>query len=216
MTIGLLSLGVFISGMLAIWTGYRQSPRGFYTFKPLTMILIILIPTLGGEGFSLLLGLITAGLIFSVLGDVFLMLPDDRFLSGLVAFLIAHLFYILGFLIDQGRPIYWPILPVFGLAGLAVWFLKGGFGKLKYPAFAYVGVISCMVWLAWSRWINGGQTHHLLAFCGAGLFMMSDLILSVNRFKVRFKAARALELATYYTGQWLIALSVIELDKLGF
>ena len=216
MAIWLLSLGVLISGVLAIWTGYRQSPGGFYFFKPFTMILIIMIPILRGEGFSLLLGLITTGLIFSLLGDVFLMLPDDRFLAGLVAFLIAHLFYILGFLVDQGTPIYWPILPVFGLAGLAIWFLNDGFGKLKYPAYAYVGVISSMVWLAWSRWISGGQIHHLLAFCGAGLFMMSDLILSVNRFKIRFKAARAVELATYYAGQWLIAMSVIGLDRLGF
>jgi len=41
------------------------------------------------------------------------------------------------------------------------------------------------------------------------------LILALNRFKVEIRSARALDLLTYYTGQWLIALSVISLDWLG-
>ena len=215
MTIWLLTLGILISGILAIWFGYRQPQGKFYIFKPLTMILIILIPVLGGEGFSLIKILILAGLLFSLLGDILLMLPGDRFLAGLVAFSMAHLFYIAGFGIDQGAPVLWPALPVFGLTGLIGWFLKDGIGEMKIPALAYMGVISAMVWLAWSRWISGGQLDHLLAFCGAGLFLISDLILAVNRFKVDFKAARALDLVTYYTGQCLIALSVIGLDWLG-
>lgn len=215
MTIWLLTLGILISGILAIWFGYSQPQGKFYIFKPLTMILIILIPVLGGEGYSLIKVLILAGLLFSLLGDILLMLPGDRFLAGLVAFLMAHLFYILGFGLDQGTLVLWPILPVYGLVGLAGWILKDGFGKMKLPALAYMGVISAMVWLAWSRWLTGSQLDHLLAFCGAGLFMISDLILAVNRFKVDFKAARALDLVTYYAGQCLIALSVIGLDWLG-
>jgi uncharacterized membrane protein YhhN len=215
MNIWLLTLGILVSGILAIWFGYRQ-PRGkFYIFKPLTMILIILLLLLGREGLSLIKALILAGLLFSLLGDILLMLPGDRFLAGLAAFLIAHLFYISGFWIDQGAPVFWPALAVFGLTGLTGWILKDGMGKMKIPALGYMGVISAMVWLAWSRWITGGQLDHLLAFCGAGLFMISDLILAVNRFEVEFKAARALDLATYYAGQWLIALSVIGLDRWG-
>ena len=215
MNIWLLTLGVLVSGTMAIWFGYRQPQGKFYIFKPLTMILIILIPVLNGEGFSLFKASILAGLLFSLLGDILLMLPGDRFLAGLTAFLFAHVFYILGFGLDQGTPVLWPILPVFGLAGLAGWILKDGIGKIKIPVYAYMGVISVMAWLAWSRWLTGGQLDHLLAFCGAGLFMISDLILAVNRFKSEFKAARVLDLLTYYIGQWLIALSVIGLDGLG-
>ena len=46
-------------------------------------------------------------------------------------------------------------------------------------------------------------------------FLISDLILAVNRFIVEFKEARILDLLTCYTGQWLIALSVIGLTWLG-
>jgi uncharacterized membrane protein YhhN len=215
MEIWLLSLGILISAILAIWFAYRQPDGWFYLFKPLTTILIILVPILGSEGLSLFKGLILAGLLCSLAGDVFLMLPADRFLVGLVAFLVAHLFYISGFLIDQGTPIYWPILPVFVFAGLIGWVLKDGLGEMKIPTFAYIAVISTMVWLAWSRWISEGQTEHLLAFCGAGLFMVSDAILALDRFKGKFKPSRAINLFCYYAGQWLIALSLVSLDRLG-
>jgi uncharacterized membrane protein YhhN len=212
MGIGCLSAGALLSGILAVWFGYRQPRGGFYLFKPLTTILIILIPVLAAEYISLLTGLILAGLIFSLLGDIFLMLPEDCFLEGLIAFLIAHLFYIAGFLVDQGTLAFWPLLPILGLSGVIGWFLYNGMGKMRIPSFIYLGVISVMVWLAWSRWISGGQPNQLLGFCGASLFFFSDFILATNRFKVNFKAARALNLTTYYAGQYLIALSVINLD----
>ncbi len=215
MGIWLLSLGILISAILAVWLGYRQPQGGFYIFKPFTMILIILIPVLGGEGGSPYKFLILGGLIFSLLGDIFLMLPGDRFLAGLAAFLIAHLFYGAGFLIDQDFLVYLAILPIIGLAGLVIWALKDGLGKWKIPTYAYTGVISIMGWLALSRWISVGQIDYLLALIGAGLFMLSDLILALNRFKAEFNSARALNLFTYYAGQWLIALSVIGPDQLG-
>ncbi len=213
MNIWLLSVGILISGILAIWFAYRQPQGWFYVFKPLTTILIILVPVVGSKGFSLLNVLILAGLLFSLLGDILLMLPADRFLAGLVAFLIAHLFYISGFLIGQRMPVFWPILPVFGFAAIIGWVLKDGLGKMKIPTFAYIVVISAMVWLAWSRWISGGQVDQLLAFCGAGLFMVSDAILALDRFKWKFKPSRALNLFSYYAGQWLIALSLIGLAQ---
>lgn len=215
MIIWLITLGVFVSGILAIWYGYRQPQGGYYIFKPLTMVLIILIPSLGGEGFSPYKALIMGGLFFSLLGDVFLMLPDDRFLAGLTSFLVAHLFYIAGFLIDHGAIAYWTILPLFVLTALIAWVLKDNLGKMKIPVYFYISVIGSMAWLAWSRWISGGGVDHLLAFIGAALFLSSDLILALNRFKVAFKGARALDLLTYYTGQWLIALSAIGLEWLG-
>ncbi len=38
-----------------------------------------------------------AALVFSLAGDVFLMLPTDRFVAGLAAFLVAHVCYVGGF-----------------------------------------------------------------------------------------------------------------------
>src|SRR3954454_4551267 len=40
-----------------------------------------------------------AALLFSLAGDVFLMLPGDRFVPGLASFLLAHVLYAVGFLV---------------------------------------------------------------------------------------------------------------------
>jgi uncharacterized membrane protein YhhN len=176
------------------------------------MILIISIPILNTKSLSVYTGLILAGLGFALVGDILLMLPRDYFLGALIAFLITHLCYSVGFLLDQGFPVLWPILPVFGLTTLVGWFFKDNLGKLKIPAYSYLIVISMMIWLACSRWITGNILDNLLAMSGAILFGISDLILSVNRFKVEFKAARGLDLSIYYIGQWLIALSAIGLS----
>ena len=45
--------------------------------------------------------LLLAALLFSLGGDVFLMLPGNYFIPGLASFLVAHLFYIA--LFRQGR-----------------------------------------------------------------------------------------------------------------
>ena len=69
-----------------------------YIFKPLTLILLILwfyikLP----QEKPVLAWLILAGLVFSLLGDIFLVLPGNWFLAGLIAFLIAHIAYVFGF-----------------------------------------------------------------------------------------------------------------------
>ena len=62
------------------------------------MVFIILIAVQASfNNLSRYAGFILAGLVFSLAGDVFLMLPSDQFMAGLVSFLIAHLFYIAAF-----------------------------------------------------------------------------------------------------------------------
>src|SRR5207248_1371173 len=64
-------------------------------------------------------------LVFSLAGDVFLMLPEDRselfFVAGLGSFLIAHIAYVGGF-IARGADwsAHWPALVI---APFVIWFL---------------------------------------------------------------------------------------------
>ena len=63
-----------------------------YLFKPLTMAFILLMAVRAGwPDLSRYKVAILAGLVCSLAGDVFLMLPSDRFIAGLVSFLLAHL-----------------------------------------------------------------------------------------------------------------------------
>ena len=70
---------------------YKGPRSHVYLFRPLTMVVILMIAVSAAlpEG-SLYSLAIIAGLICSLAGDVLLMLPSDRFIAGLMSFLVAH------------------------------------------------------------------------------------------------------------------------------
>ena len=77
----------------------RKQKRVEYVVKPGTLILVIITALLllrGADNTRLALFFVL-GLCFSLAGDVFLMLPGERFfIPGLIAFFIAHVCYIIG------------------------------------------------------------------------------------------------------------------------
>ena len=204
----ILMLLVILSASIHIRAEYRGPRQHVYVFKPLTMVFICLIAILGQATFPFYKYMIIIGLLFSLAGDVFLMLPSDRFLAGLGACLIAHLFYIAAFLSEISALTWWPLVPLV-IYGIVIYIIvASSLGKLKLPVLIYVVVILIMAWLAWERWGQTGQSGALLAFVGAVLFVISDTILAINRFRGAFKPSRALNLTTYFAAQWLIASSV--------
>jgi uncharacterized membrane protein YhhN len=208
MLTSVLALLVILSASIHIRAEYRGPRQHVYIFKPLTMVFIWLIATLGQATLPFYKYMIVTGLAFSMAGDVFLMLPSDRFVAGLVAFLIAHLFYIAAFASEISALIWWPLIPcvIYGIVIYII--LVPALGRLKLPVLIYVVVILIMTWLAWERWSQTAQSGTLLAAVGAVLFVISDTILAINRFRGAFKLARALNLTTYFAAQWLIASSV--------
>lgn len=160
-------------------------------------------------------GLIMAGLIFSLVGDLTLVWVNVRraFLIGLVVFLLAQVLYTIAFIVANG-PSLWD-LPVYalliGLILAAYRHLDMDLGRMKIPVLAYVLVISAMLTKAISSLYSGGMISPAswLAVSGAGLFFISDAILALNKFQ-RKPAGwyRAANLITYYLGQMLIAASV--------
>jgi uncharacterized membrane protein YhhN len=205
-------LSALVGGAAAvsIYAALRSSQRLEMVFKPLTMALIILIALSGGETTSTRYqALVLLGLAASLVGDVILMLPRDRFLYGLTSFLIAHLFYIAAFSSEAGRAApFWYIIPFVLYGGALLWWLWPYLGSARRPALVYTGVILIMAWQAANRWIASGQDGALLALIGAYLFVMSDSLLTVERFRVAWRSAPLWVLSTYYAAQWLIALSV--------
>ncbi len=206
----LLPALIFLSALLHIRAEYAGPRWRVYLFKPLTTVLILLLvvsaPSPVSERYQWFVEL---GLIFSLAGDVFLMLPKDRFIPGLVSFLVAHLFYIAAF--HQG--IAWisaPILLVPFLIALVALLrlLWPHLGGMKLPVLVYAVVIAAMAWQAGERWIQLGEAKALWALSGAVWFMISDSVLGYNRFVQSFKSAQAMILMTYFLAQYLIARSV--------
>ena len=69
-----------------------------YLFKPITTTLLVAIAAWSpGAPGRLYRPLVVTGLLCSLAGDVFLMLPGDRFVAGLASFLAAHVCYISAF-----------------------------------------------------------------------------------------------------------------------
>ncbi len=204
----ILILFVIVSASIHIRAEYRGTRQHIYIFKPLTMLFIWLIAMLGQAASPFYKYMIIFGLVFSLTGDVFLMLPSDRFVAGLVAFLIAHLFYLAAFASEISSLIWWPLIP-FVIYGIVIYtILAPSLGRLRFPVLIYVVVILIMAWLAWERWSQTGQSGGLLASIGAVLFVISDTILAIDRFRGAFKPSRALNLATYFAAQLLIAGSI--------
>jgi uncharacterized membrane protein YhhN len=204
----ILILLVILSASIHIRAEYRGPRQHIYIFKPLTMVFILLIAILGQAALPFYKYMIIAGLLFSLAGDIFLMLPTDRFVAGLVAFLLAHLFYSAAFASEISALMWWPLIP-FVIYGIVIYIiLASSLGKLKVPVLFYVVVILIMAWLAWERWSQTGQGGALLASIGALLFIISDTILAIDRFRGTFKLSRASNLITYFAAQLLIAGSI--------
>ena len=180
-----------------------------YVFKPGTMAIVIALALLGGDATSeAYRRLVLAGLLFSLAGDVFLMLPEDRFVPGLTSFLVGHFFYVAAFAGDGGAAGPWPALLPFAGAGVLVYaWLWPGLGRLGVPVAVYVLAIAAMAGFATARWLDAGSVGAFLASAGAVLFVISDSALAANRFRHPFALAPVVVLGTYFGGQCLIALS---------
>ena len=207
---GLLSVLVFGSALLHIRAEYKGPRVYVYLFKPLTMVFIILLALQGERpDASLYKYAILAGLGFSLVGDIFLMLPLKRVIAGLASFLVAHLCYIVAFSAGIRLGVS-GFLPALFLLYVIIMFvvLFPHLGKMKLPVLVYELVIVMMAWRAVERWAQIGDTGALLALAGAILFVISDSVWATNQFVRRYKSAQALILSSYFCAQWLIALSV--------
>ena len=199
-----------VSGALHIQAEYQGARSRVYLLKPLTTTFILLIALTEGDPVSLAYKwIIIIGLLFSLGGDIFLMLPEDHFLAGLISFLLAHLAYILAFTGDvRNVMIPWLGLPFLGYALAFYVYLAPSLDKRRIPVMAYAVIISVMGWAAWGRWLTLGEASNLVAATGALSFIISDSLLAYQRFVKSAAWGQLAILSTYYLAQLLIAWSV--------
>ncbi|HEX5870140.1 MAG TPA: lysoplasmalogenase [Longimicrobium sp.] len=205
-----LTLLAAASAALTVRAEHRQARRAVYLFKPLTTVLILALaataPQPAGRGYQ---ALVCAGLLFSLAGDVFLMLPRDRFVAGLASFLAAHLLYVAAFAPRPpalAAPLVLAALVAYG--GVLLRALWPRLGSLRAPVALYAAALLVMAWQAAERWMTLDTAPALLAAAGAGLFVVSDSVLAWQRFRGRHAYGQAVMLSTYFAAQWLIASSV--------
>jgi uncharacterized membrane protein YhhN len=195
---------------------YKGRRTVVYFAKPTVMISLLawLYFSAGLDGPLIYFAL---GILFSLGGDVFLMLPNmDRwFVFGLASFLIGHIFYTVGLNYSI------PPLNVFGIflaisialfvaqiyKRLAAGLHAKGKDRLRFPVLIYSVVISLM-WLSALQTIFDinywAKIPSLLVSLGATLFVTSDIVLAWFRFVSPIKYGRMINLTCYHLGQILL------------
>ena len=125
--------------------------------------------------------LLPLALALSAMGDLALSRPGTKaFLVGMVAFACAHLgFIFLMIKLGSGLQIsQWPLIVLMVGLGLSTeWWLRPHTGALKWPVRTYIGIILAMGLAA-----LGLPEARAVALWGAVLFIVSDLMLSIETF----------------------------------
>ena len=147
-----------------------------------------------------------AALAGSLAGDVLLLFPG-WFVPGLVAFLLAHLAYLM--LLRQGVgwfPSRRALAGTLGVGAAMYAFLwTGGLPTgLRVPVAAYVAVIALMAAQAIGRATVMRDTAAWTVAVGAAFFMLSDSLLATNKFAMPLPLASFWVLTSYYAAQVLI------------
>ncbi len=210
MLLFIVTILVIISAILHIHADYKKQRYQTYIFKPLTISLIILIGIIQtAEVSSVYRYLIISGLVFALIGDIFLMLPSDRFLYGLSCFLVTHIFYILAFISDSSFPInYLFLIPSLIVGIIILKLLLPHTGTKTIPVIIYSIILLFLLWQAVGR-IDESFTHSsIVAFVGTIFFIFSDATLAFNRFVRNFAGSQLLVLSTYYSAQLFIVYSI--------
>jgi uncharacterized membrane protein YhhN len=200
------------TGVVAVadWFAVATSRRRLeYAAKPAVMVGLIAVAAALQPVNQVERLFFVAALAFGLLSDVFLMLPRDMFLAGLVAAFVEHVAYIAGF---RARDFHAGLLAAALAVALvsvvvvmpAVYHsLRKLQPSLAWPVIAYAAVFVVMV-------ATAGGTGSYVALVGALLFFYSDALLAWNRFVKPVGWGRFVNIIAYHFGQALLVLSLVD------
>jgi uncharacterized membrane protein YhhN len=202
-----LVAGLGVAHLVAYYVGGRTLAG---VLKPLPIWLLAwTVARHGGAAGSTYAGLVVLGLVLSSIGDVSLAFPTG-FIAGLTAFLVAHCCYVAAFAAGAGASragiIALPVLAFASAAMLA--YLWPHIARVRAAVVVYVAALATMVLCAVARaGMPAPVPGATAAAVGAVSFLVSDGVLSVDRFARPFAGAHAVVMVTYYLAQVLIAAS---------
>lgn len=201
-----------VATVLAVANWYARLRHGRmlqYVTKPATLVALVAAALLLDPSDPTRRAWFVAALVCGLAGDVFLMLPSDRFVAGLASFLVGHVFYVAGFMTDPPSPVA-TVISLAVVAGAVVpvalrlmrALREGGHSGLVGPVAGYMVVISAM-------WVCALASGSALAGVGGGLFVASDSLIAWDRFVRPLRWAGVTIMVTYHLGQAGLALSLL-------
>jgi uncharacterized membrane protein YhhN len=200
-------LGLFAARALSL-------PYTALFLKPVPVLLMVLWVWRVTNRADLFARLVRYGLCCGLVGDILLEPLINRFVPGLVAFLIGHVLYIVAFCQDCRRLALLRLVPFVATGGVLLWVLWPGIAPLRVPVIVYTAVLVTMAWRAWARLTDrpSARPDQWTLALGATLFVISDGILAYNRFGHTLPFASVSILLTYWAAQLGIARSVLRSD----
>jgi uncharacterized membrane protein YhhN len=192
-----------------------------YFSKPLICISLLLFMWATLKTRSKFSNRVMVGLFFSLLGDVFLMIPGGNskyFMLGLGSFLTAHILYISAFYLDtikrpdvEVKRFVLPIFLVFGFFCLSYYtYLRPYLGSMTTPVLVYCFAISLMAIMAALRYGRVNSRSFVFILVGAILFIISDSLLAYNKFVEKWATGNLLVMVSYMMAQFSIVLGTVE------
>ena len=170
-----------------------------------SMCVLLAIAALRGK-----LKLFALALLFSAAGDAFLAYDGERlFVPGLASFLVTHVLYAVVFVfatkgaavpMSAGRNVMLVVIPTFAVAYSAV--LWPNLGALAIPVMLYIAAIVVMAALSL-------RVRAIEVPVGAVLFMISDSLISLEKFLWQAAWVGPLVWITYALAQLLIARGML-------
>ena len=206
MTISRLNTLIFIGAVAAIFSLYMRFDTAFMVLKPLTTILVILLPVWFAVDRKLdLFKLTIVALIACLAGDV-LLLDETYFIYGLSSFLLAQLIFAGIFYVLSNRQFF--VMPLIGMlvfGGTSFYHLQPHLAELTIPVAVYTASILMMCWQSINVCLYRKDKVGMLIAGGALLFVFSDSMISVNKFLIPFELSGLLILSTYWLAITIIA-----------
>jgi uncharacterized membrane protein YhhN len=149
-------------------------------------------------------------LIAALAGDLFLAIQrGDYFELGLGSFLVMQILYILIFKRAYRKPTGTKLFLSLGILLFYVTFLIvtwGNLGELQIPVLIYAFALLSMLFVALN--IETGPFFNYLGW-GALLFVISDLLLAINKFMTPIPKEHFWVMITYGAAQFLICIGLI-------
>jgi uncharacterized membrane protein YhhN len=186
-----------------------------FVTKPLLLLSLLVAWLSIKQGAARFTWLIAGAFFFSWLGDLLLMLvnlaPDvPFFILGLGSFLVAHLFFSAAFWYWkaarkgslQTQPLFF--FPFLLLWSLLIYLLWPGLGALRIPVLMYSLVIIVMTASAHNLWNVLAAPYRGYLSAGTLLFVLSDSLIALNKFKAPLMLASFWIMLTYILAQYLL------------
>ncbi|MBM1107883.1 lysoplasmalogenase [Aurantibacter crassamenti] len=159
--------------------------------------------------------LVSAALILCIIGDILLIYARNStefFIAGVSAFMIGHIFYAIQFsrIRNKNVGVLAPLAVLLGYAIPLFYYLSNALYNMAIPVGIYVVVLLIMILFAYLREDSTTNNSYIYVLAGALLFMLSDSILAITKFKIDIPFSKILVMGIYGIAQLLMIIGILK------